>query len=132
MAENEFDLTQLEAEKKQCERELANSAQMFKTVRDPSIEWDEKKKTMDIVVERRAAAGRELEKLEKQGQTLAAAILAKQQALVRIGREAMELSLCRAENDEMIDITRQVIQNTNSGMHQVHFGGSISTAELHA
>jgi len=113
-----------QAAKKQCERELQNSAQMLKVVRDTTIEWDEKKKTMDMVIERRAAAGRELERLEKQGQTLAAAILAKQQALVRIGREAMELSLCRAENDEMIELTRKVILNNNSSMQQVHFGGS--------
>ena len=52
-------------------------------------------------------------------------ILAKQQALVKLGREAMELSLCRGEIDEMIEYTRKSIANNNAAMQQVHFGGSM-------
>mmetsp|Transcript_1612 Transcript_1612/g.4517 ORF Transcript_1612/g.4517 Transcript_1612/m.4517 type:complete len:81 (+) Transcript_1612:277-519(+) len=80
---------------------------------------------MDQVIERRASAGRQLEALEKQGAQLASAVLAKQRQLVRIGRETMELSLCRAEVDEMIDLTRKSINQMNSAMQQVHFGGAM-------
>lgn len=118
------ELAELEARKKMSERELQESMQYLKIVRDPTLEWGEKKKTVDTVIERRASAGKELERLEKQGQELAAAVLAKQQTLVRIGREAMELSLCRGEVDEMIELTRKAIATHSSSMQQVHFGGS--------
>mmetsp|Transcript_53738 Transcript_53738/g.117252 ORF Transcript_53738/g.117252 Transcript_53738/m.117252 type:complete len:129 (-) Transcript_53738:595-981(-) len=119
------ELAELEARKKMSERELNEAMQMLQIVRDPSVDWNDKKKTVDTVIEKRAAAGRELERLEKQGQELAAAILAKQQTLVRIGREAMELSLCRGEIDEMIELTRKAIATNNNAMQQVHFGGSM-------
>ncbi|EOD25974.1 hypothetical protein EMIHUDRAFT_237243 [Emiliania huxleyi CCMP1516] len=111
--------------KKQSERELQESIEMLKIVRDPGIDWGDKKRTMDQVIERRASAGRQLEALEKQGAQLASAVLAKQRQLVRIGRETMELSLCRAEVDEMIDLTRKSINQMNSAMQQVHFGGAM-------
>ena len=94
-------------------------------MRDPGIDWGDKKRTMDQVIERRASAGRQLEALEKQGAQLASAVLAKQRQLVRIGRETMELSLCRAEVDEMIDLTRKSINQMNSVKEQVHFGGAM-------
>mmetsp|Transcript_11152 Transcript_11152/g.35235 ORF Transcript_11152/g.35235 Transcript_11152/m.35235 type:complete len:134 (-) Transcript_11152:337-738(-) len=119
------DLADLEACKKQSERELQESIEMLKIVRDPGIDWGDKKRTMDQVIERRASAGRQLEALEKQGAQLASAVLAKQRQLVRIGRETMELSLCRAEVDEMIDLTRKSINQMNSAMQQVHFGGAM-------
>jgi len=121
----DYNLAELEAAKHQSEENLQEAIRMLKIVRDPSIEWVEKKTTMDKVIASRAAAGNSLEALEKQGQSLAALILTKQQELVRVGREAMELSLCRAENDEMIVKTRKTIQQHNASMQQVHFEGSL-------
>jgi len=125
MSEGPVELVELEEKKKEAHATLENSFQMLQICRDPSVDWSEKKKTVDSVIERRAKAGADLDKLQKQGKELQSEILAKQQELLKVGREAMELAVSRGEIDEIMEYTRKTIANQNAAMQQVHFGGGM-------
>ena len=57
-----------QGKKKDSEKALAESLEMLQIVRDPNVDWGEKKQTVDTLIQRRSAAGLDLERLQKQGQ----------------------------------------------------------------